>query len=96
MTEIFEEGAFSNNRISDTRLSDVISETRMFSAGQKTQYKRTVFLSHKHDDLVEMKDFIGFLEKRYDVSVYIDSKDPGMPNNTSGETAIRLKSIIKK
>lgn len=96
MTEIFEEGAFSNNRISDTRLSDVISETRMFNAGKKTQYKRTVFLSHKHDDLVEMKDFIGFLEKRYDVSVYIDSKDPGMPNNTSGETAVRLKSIIKK
>lgn len=96
MINIFEEGYFSNDRISDSRLSNIITETRMFSAGQKTSYKRTIFLSHKHDELTEMKDFIGFLENKYNVDVYIDSRDPRMPPSTSGETAQRLKSIIKK
>ena len=96
MIQIFEEGYFSSNRITDSRLSNVISETRMFNSGQKTQYKITVFLSHKHDDLAELKDFIGFLENKYGVAVYIDSIDPNMPKSTSGETATRLKSIIQK
>lgn len=96
MIAIFEEGYFSNNRITDSRLSSVITETRSFSAGRTAPNKTTVFLSHKHEDLTDLKDFIGFLEKSYNVAVYIDSKDPLMPNSTSGETAKRLKSIIKK
>ncbi len=96
MIQIFEEGYFSNNRITEARLSDVKSETRMFNSTGRTTGRTTVFLSHKHDDLVELKDFIGFLESKYRVDVYIDSKDPGMPVNTSGETATRLKTIIKK
>lgn len=96
MIQIFEEGYFSNNRISEARLSDVKSETRMFNSTGRFTGRTTVFLSHKHDDLIDLKDFIGFLENKYRVDVYIDSKDPGMPENTSGETATRLKTIIKK
>ena len=68
----------------------------MFISDGRSTIRTTVFLSHKHEDLTELKDFIGFLENKYRVDVYIDSKDPGMPENTSGETASRLKTVIKK
>ena len=58
--------------------------------------KTTVFISHKHDDLNEIKDIIGFLELKYDVRCYIDSKDPSMPEVTSKETAERIKQEIRK
>jgi len=96
MIPIFEKGYFSNNRITDSRLSSVINEARTFSASTAPSNNITVFLSHKHSDLDELKDFIGFLETKYGVVVYIDSKDPNMPKSTSGETAKRIKSIIKK
>lgn len=54
----------------------------------------TVFLSHKHDDLEEMKGIIGFLQTRYGIKVYIDSNDPSMPTTTSGETAKKIKERI--
>ena len=53
--------------------------------------KTTVFISHKHDDLDEIKGLIGFLEKRYGVKAYIDSWDKSMQKNTSGVTASRIK-----
>ncbi len=96
MIPIFEKGYFSNNRITDSRLSSVINETRTFSTSTSPSYKTTIFLSHKHSDLDDLKDFIGFLESKYGVAVYIDSRDSNMPKNTSGETANRIKSIINK
>lgn len=56
----------------------------------------TIFISHKHDDLDELKGVIGFLERKYNVRVYIDSKDPLMPKTTSAETAKRIKDKIDK
>lgn len=56
----------------------------------------TVFISHKHDDLEDLKGIIGFLEDEYSVKCYIDSRDKSMPNITSGETAIKLKNRIKQ
>ena len=35
------------------------------------QRKIPVFISHKHDDLEELKGVIGFLESEYDVKAYI-------------------------
>ena len=96
MIQIFEQGYFKNSRISDSDLKDVLNETKYFSTGGKLSYKTTVFLSHKHDELDDLKDFIGFLKKNYNVDVYIDSIDPYMPKNTSGATAARIKEIIKK
>ena len=57
--------------------------------------KTTVFFSHKHSDLEELRQIIGFLEKEYDIDGYIDSKDRDMPNHISEETALRLKTKIK-
>ena len=46
MIQIFEEGYFSNNRITESRFSDVKSETKMFSSGERLTGRTTVFLSH--------------------------------------------------
>ncbi len=95
MKQIFERGAFSNYRITDSQLNETINETRTFSQGGRVSYKRTIFLSHKHSDLEDLKDIIGFLQNNYYVDVYIDSMDSGMPKKTCGETAQRIKNIIK-
>lgn len=56
----------------------------------------TVFISHRHDDLDDLKDIIGFLESKYNVKVYIDSRDPTMPPIPSGKTASNIKNRIRK
>jgi hypothetical protein len=97
MIKIFEEGYFENNRVTDSRLNEVKNATkRMYNSYGRITLKTTIFLSHKHSDLNNLKGIIGFLENAYDVNVYIDSRDPNMPENTSGETAKRIKSIIEK
>ena len=95
MKLIFERGSFSNYRITDLQLNEARSETRSFSEGGRVSYRTTIFLSHKHSDLDDLKDIIGFL-RRFNVDVYIDSMDKAMPKKTSGETAQRIKNIIRK
>ena len=58
--------------------------------------KVTVFISHKHNDLDELRDFLGFLEEKYNVKCYIDSEDYTLPNYTNKVTAIRIKDKICK
>lgn len=54
----------------------------------------SVFLSHKHDEVEELKDAIALLRK-YGVNVYIDHLDDEMPKQTSGETAKKIKQKIE-
>ncbi len=96
MQKIFESRYFSNFSINDDSLYKVKSQSIELVKEQRKPYNTTIFLSHKHDDLEDLKDIIGFLQSRYGVEVYIDSKDPQMPHKTSGETATRIKSIIDK
>lgn len=93
MINIFESGHFSQYRTS-MRLDD--ARKPITESYQYAQRLTTVFLSHKHDELNELKDFIGFLVKEYNVKVYIDSRDPSLPRITSGETAKNIKNRIKK
>lgn len=95
MIDVFNQGAFSSYKIEDSRYSRVLNESRSFSAGTRRATKRTVFLSHKHDDLEDLKGLIGYLERNYGVECYIDADDPGMPEKTSGETAQRIKKAIR-
>ena len=96
MKQIFERGSFNSYRITDSQLNEAREETRSFSEGGRVSYRTTIFLSHKHSDLEDLKDVIGFLRRSYNVDVYIDSMDAGMPKKMSGETAQRIKNIIKK
>lgn len=90
-------GYFSNYRISDSfsRINEAYNRTRTFSTGSISSASgTTVFISHKHDDLDDLQDFISYLHKEYNILPYIDSMDKGMPKNTCAETATRIKSVI--
>lgn len=89
MSRIFEEGEFS--QYADIRLDEALSPIL-----EHSQYsvKTTVFISHKHADLDDLKGVLGFLESQYKVKVYIDSQDLSMPKTTSAETAHRIKEKI--
>ena len=61
MKEIFEQGEFSEYRINNLQKSrGVINESFAFF-----EEKVPVFISHKHDDLEDLKGIIGFLEKNF-------------------------------
>lgn len=55
----------------------------------------TVFLSHKHNEK-EVLENVMVLLKKVGVKVYIDWKDDEMPDETSGETAVRIKNKIEE
>lgn len=96
MKKIFEQGEFSNYRsfrLDEARKEIVASYDYLHHSAKKIT---TVFISHKHDDLDELRDILGFLEKTYGVKVYIDSRDSDMPRRTSGETAKIIKERIDK
>ena len=65
MVEIFSSGAFANYKIQDTRYTSVLNESRSFSAGERKSSKSTVFISHKHSDLEDLKGLIGYLEQYF-------------------------------
>ena len=93
MIKIFEHGAFSTYsqvRLDESRSS--VLEHSQYGVRSKT----TVFISHKHDDLEDLKGILGFLQQRYGVKVYIDSQDPSMQPTTSAETALNIKDRIKQ
>lgn len=96
MRTIFERGYFHTNRVKESLFSTVQNRSELLLENQIHSNKTKVFLSHKHSDLDELKDLIGFLETKYNVDVYIDSMDNAMPSTTSGATATRIKKVIQK
>ena len=91
MRTIFEQGSF--HAYSQVRLDE--SRSPVIKHSQYGRLEVTVFISHKHDDLEDLKGVLGFLEHTYGVSVYIDSQDPTMPKITSAQTALNIKERIK-
>lgn len=96
MQSIFDRGYFHSYVIEDRYFSTVEDRTSLLLENQVSSTKPKVFLSHKHDDLEDLKDLIGFFEKQYQVDVYIDSMDKKMPLRTCGATASRIKQVIKR
>ncbi len=92
MKTIFEQGAFSS--YSQVNLNE--SRSSVLQHSQYGVRKTTVFISHKHDDLEDLKGVLGFLQQTYGVKVYIDSQDPTMPKVTSAETALNIKKRINQ
>ncbi|MBR2088830.1 MAG: toll/interleukin-1 receptor domain-containing protein [Fibrobacter sp.] len=97
MSSFFYRGQFDRYRVSDLKpaLENVV-EAYSFPRDASFEFLKqtTVFLSHKHDDLNDLKGVIGMLERKFNVKVYIDSRDEKMPKVTSGETATRIKKKI--
>jgi len=61
MAEIFEQGSF--RRYSQVNLNESMS--RIYETSRYAERKTTVFISHKHDDLEDLKGVLGFLEMQY-------------------------------
>ena len=95
MKRIFERGSFKGYSITTSQLNETLTATRRFSEGGLISRNTTVFLSHKHSDLEDLKGIIGFLHS-FGVDVYIDSMDKNMPEETNKDTAARIKQIIRK
>ncbi len=91
---IFEREYFKSYLVNESKIKDILTESRISSYRSISSNSQTVFLSHKHDDLDEVRGVIGMLEK-HGAKVYIDSMDNKMPAQTSGETAVRIKEVIK-
>ena len=91
--------------ITKTQLTNFRNKTRFYSKpvneslqefkSESKYQKVTIFLSHKHDEIEELDSAISFL-KQFDVEVYVDWLDEGMPKKTSGITAARIKMKIKE
>jgi len=91
---IFERGHFQSKKINESRIKDSLRETKLFSSKTAYSQKPSVFLSHKHNDLEDARGVIGEFES-LGAKIYIDSMDNKMPEQTSGETALRIKDVIK-
>lgn len=92
---IFERGHFDSTIAKESLMLKAFNKTRLFESVRPTySSKPTVFLSHKHSDLNDLEGVMGMLEK-LDVEIYIDSMDKTMPNQTCGDTAHRIKDVIK-
>lgn len=93
MKTIFEQGAFNlYSKVSLEEARSPIVKHSQYGVAAET----TVFISHKHDELEDLKGVLGFLQQTYGVKVYIDSRDPKMPQTTSAETAINIKHRIEQ
>ena len=68
MQRIFKNNSFSQYSVSSLHeAQQPIEKSFRHDAFGYTREKTTVFMSHKHDDLDNIKGLIGFLEKTYDV-----------------------------
>jgi hypothetical protein len=94
---IFEKGHFKSSRLQKSIITESLNKTKTFSARNAYDTKTTIFLSHKHKDIEEIEEATGVIEMLEDLGakVYIDSMDNKMPDQTTGETAARIKEVIK-
>lgn len=94
---IFKKGHFRSTRLQKGIINESLGKSRAFSAKSAFDLKTTVFLSHNHDDLEDLDEATGVIEmlEDYGAKIYIDSMDNKMPEQTSGQTASRIKDVIK-
>ena len=57
--------------------------------------KPSVFLSHKHSEIAQLKR-VAYLLEQLDSIIYVDWLDSSMPQTTCGKTAENIKEKIKK
>ena len=93
MKNIFEQGYFDS--YSGVSLDQARGSIPIYHSDYGYR-KTTIFISHKHDDLKDLKGLLGYLERMYNAKVYIDSNDPTMPKKTSAKTAENIKARIRQ
>jgi hypothetical protein len=93
-------GLITKSRL--TAITETKLGTRLFSAqlnearAERKEYTSTsVFLSHSHDDSEIVKKAAVFF-RHNGIRIYVDWLDPSMPPITNGETAEKIKTLIKQ
>lgn len=94
MSQIFTEGAFAETYTSFS-VSRLNEARKPINSYYETRGMISVFISHKHDELDDLNDIIGKLQKLYNVKCYIDSMDSSLPAKPNFRTAAGLKDRIK-
>lgn len=72
-------------------LNEAISQRKR----KNYSYETSIFLSHKHDEEKEIRNAIALFNS-LGIDVYVDWLDEGMPKQTSGQTAKRIKEKIRE
>ena len=60
---IFERGYFDDNLVNESEITKSLDNIRNFNASSEYSSRPTVFISHKHDDLKDLRGVIGLFEK---------------------------------
>lgn len=60
---IFERGYFDKKVVNESKINDSYLSTRTLNASTEYSNKPSVFLSHKHDDLNDLKGVINVFDK---------------------------------
>jgi len=81
-------------RRSTQTFSSVINKSLRGFRDEPKALKKSIFLSHKHDELEALDGAISFL-KREGAHIYVDWLDEGMPKVTNSITAVRIKEKIR-
>lgn len=75
-----------------SKVASIINESKDFKG---STYETIVFLSHKHNEIKEVKEAIVLL-REHGSFVYVDWLDSSMPPSTNADTAKKLKQRIKQ
>lgn len=91
----------SRQLLSKIRSENLNESIQMFSHAKRTRERKklssevAIFLSHKHDETLIIKQAIAMFTK-LGVRVYVDWMDYEMPKLTNGSTASRIKEKIRE
>lgn len=75
--------------------ANVISRENLTNRNFYYGKKPSVFLSHKHSEIAQLKR-VAYLLEQLDSFIYVDWLDSSMPQTTCGKTAENIKEKIKK
>lgn len=79
----------------DLSVSNILNEQNRLKAVTADLQGVNVFLSHKHDEPIELIDRVKGFFASQGATTYIDWQDKDMPEITNSETAEKLKKRIR-
>ena len=73
-----------------------INENFIVEASTPQPLEESTFLSHRSEDMADVKKIYNFIHYTYNESIYIDKEDAKLPSRTNKRTALRLKEQIER
>lgn len=95
MAYIFDKGYFAKFAEPSTQIRDSALLEEYKFAEETKENVDTIFISHSHAELDDIRGIITRIEKLGKYECYVDNDDHDMPKNTNGNTAKLLKQRIR-